>query len=160
MRTLLSSAIIIVLMFLVTTNVHARNRLFEESELSSMGYTGYESINPNSLAYPLKRIGEKIYPIFLSDEKEQDYLKIIYDRRFRELVYIINTEKTGFFEETVNRHNTTLNGVNKNEDIVGLQNDLKTNVSILEIFRDRYPANSTYWMLVQHAIDSTNKLII
>lgn len=159
MRALLSSAIIIVLMFLVITNVHARNRLFEETELSSMGYSGYESINPNSLAYPLKRIGEKIYPIFLSDEKEQDFLNKVYDRRFRELVYIINTERTGFLEETTNRYNTTVGGAKRMKGVENLQNDYRKNITILENLRDRYEANSTYWMSIQQTIDTTNSLI-
>ena len=156
----MSTVFLAILMFSVVANVYACTNLYEERELDSMGFSGYETINPNSLAYPLKRIGEKIYTTILSQEKEQEFFNKVYDRRFRELVYIINSEKTGFLVETTNRYNTTVGGIKAMEDASSLQNDFRTNIIILENLRDRYEANSTYWMLIQQAIDTTNSVTI
>lgn len=68
-----------------------------QSELITIGFSGYESINPNLMIYPIKQIIEKIEFSLLS--KKEDRLKYQYtllDKRFKELVYIINYKKRVF----------------------------------------------------------------
>lgn len=136
--------------------------LIPEQELKTVGFNGYESINPNLLIFPVKQIIEKIkLALILNKEDKIKYQYILLDRRFKELVFIINFKKTGFLAETAQRYNSHLGNLiaaNKN-----LAADYKDTISsytvVLKTLQDRYDSKSAYRLLIQQAIDSTKRLI-
>ena len=140
----------------------SEHTLITEPELNSTGFTGYESINPNLLIYPFKRIAERIeLTLLFNKEDKAKYQYTLLDKRFKELVFIINFKKTGFLEETVLRYNSHLGNLivnNKN-----LASDYKDKISsyiiVLKTLQDRYDSKSAYRLLIQQAIDSTKRLI-
>lgn len=140
----------------------AEYTLITKQELSSTGFTGYESINPNLLIYPFKRIRERIKLILLFNKEDKaKYQYILLDKRFKELVFIINFKKTGFLEETVQRYNSHLGNLIINNKNLAL--DYKDKISsytiVLKTLQDRYDSKSAYRLLIQQAIDSTRRLI-
>lgn len=136
--------------------------LITEQELNSTGFTGYELINPNLLVYPIKQIVEKVELILLFNKEDKiKYQYTLLDKRFKELVFIINFKKTGFLEETVQRYNSHLgNLITNNKNLAA---DYKDQISyytiVLKTLQDRYDSKSAYRLLIQQAIDSTKRLI-
>lgn len=138
------------------------NELVSKEELRSLGFTRYALINPNSLLYQFKRLSEEIRLMLIFNNKDEErYYGHLFDIRFKELIYIINSKKTGFLEETVNRYNVFTGKIKpyyKNIDTQS-QNKINKYIGILEKLRDMYPANSSYWLSIQQAIDSTRGLL-
>lgn len=136
------------------------NELIGKEQLQVLGFSQYESVNPNSLLYHLKRLGEKTILFFLFDaDRKGKYNTYLLNIRFKELIYIINFEKTGFLTETINRYNVFVaktKSYYKNTD--SNSQNIKNFVNILEKLRDMYPSNSAYWLSIQQAIDSTRNL--
>lgn len=136
--------------------------LITQQELDSTGFTKYESVNPNLLIYPFKRITEKIELTLLFDKEDKaKYKYTLLNKRFKELVFIINFKKTGFLEETVQRYNSQLGNLIANNKDLAL--DYKTSISsytmVLKTLQDRYNSKSAYRLLIQQAIDTTRRLI-
>lgn len=140
----------------------AEQKLLTEQELNSIGFSKYESINPDSLLYSFKRLGEQIqiFFIFNNNEKMRYPLKLL-STRFNELVYTVNLQKTGFLTEIVSRYNTQIGKIKRDfKNIDSADKDkLIQKIKILEVLRDRYPANSSYWLSIQQAIDTTRSLL-
>lgn len=131
-------------------------------ELKPLGFSIYEKINPNLQIFPFKRVGERLKFFFIFNKEEKSkYNFQLFEKRFNELVYIINNNKTGFFIETVDRYNSAV-GIIKLEN-PQLDKDSKDKISkylkILERLRDRYHSNSAYWGKIQQAVDTTRSLI-
>lgn len=139
--------------------------LLSEQELSKNGFPGYESVNPNALIYPLKKLGEKIHTLFLLNKENRiKYTTSLVTIRFQEVVYIINYQKNGFLPETVTNYTSFLDEVRRlNGDSLKSNSKFKVQISryvtILEILRDHYHANSARWFSIQQAIDSTNSFL-
>lgn len=136
--------------------------LVPEQELKTAGFNGYESINPNLLIFPVKQIAEKIkLTLIFNKEDKIKYQYILLDKRFRELVFVINFKKTGFLEETVQRYNSHLGNLIATDK--NLAADYKDKISgytiVLKTLQDRYDSKSAYRLLIQQAIDSTRRLI-
>ena len=132
-----------------------------DMELSSLGFTSYESVNPNLLIYPLKRISEDIkLKLIFNKQKKENYLYELYEIRLKELVYIINNKKEGFLLFTADRYNSFV-GVLKTEKVIDkdLTLQIRSKVKLLERLRDIYPANSENWNKMQQTIDTTKSLI-
>ena len=136
--------------------------LVSEEELKSLQFTGYESINPNLLIFPVKRIVEN-FNLKLKRNKNDKvkYQFLLFDIRFKELVFIINFQKTGFLEETVERYNSFIGDTILNNKEVWLlqKNQISTYIIILKSLQDRYNSESAYRLLIQQAIDSTRRII-
>lgn len=129
------------------------NELVYKGELQSIGFIDYESINPNSLLYQFKRLGEEVkLRLILDDNKKNIYQNHLLQVRFNELIFIINFQKTGFLAETVNRYNVFVGKTKSSQQV-------KKFIAVLEKLRDMYPANSSYWLSIQQAIDSTRNLL-
>ena len=119
----------------------------------------YESINPDSLIYPLKRITEKVKFILVSgDRNRSKYNFELLNTRFNELVYIVNYKKGGFLQETVSRYNSLVGQIKK-QGFVKDQDKIQKYTNILETLRDKHPANSASWLLLQQAIDTTKSIL-
>lgn len=153
-----------IILFLVFPNSHAMAKtgeLVPKEQLQSLSFLDYESINPNSLLYQFKRLGEEVkLRLIFNNNKKNIYKNQLFKVRFNELIYIINFQKTGFLAETVNRYNVFVGKTKsdyKNMDSSSQQ--VKKYIAILEKLRDIYPANSSYWLSIQQAIDSTRNLL-
>lgn len=132
------------------------------NELNAIGFVKYESLNPNSLAYPLKSIEERIKLSLMFNEYAQSRYSIsLVNTRFRELVYIINFKKTGFLNEAVGRFNTQVGKIKLNSNLINsnYKNKYHKDMLILEVLRDKYPANSAYWLNIQQTIDTLRSII-
>lgn len=139
-----------------------KKTLVTQQELDSTGFTGYELINPNLLIYPLKQIIEKIeLKLLLDDNARTEYQYILLDKRFKELVFIINSEKTGFLGETVARYNTHLGNliISNRNPAINNKEKVSNYVRVLKNLQDRYNSISSYRLLIQQAIDTTRRLI-
>lgn len=152
---------LIYLNFSITTFA-SDHTLVSKQELKSAGFSGYESVNTNLLIFPVKQIIEKIkLTLIFNKEDKTKYQYIILDKRFKELVFIINFKKTGFLEETVQRYNSHLGNLMVNDK--NLASDYKDKISsytlVLKTLQDRYDSKSAYRLLIQQAIDSTRRLI-
>ena len=159
---LLIFLIIFYLSFTHSSTVFASQSAFlSQSELTALGFTSYEKINPNLLIYPLKRVIEELkLNLLQSEETKIEYFYQLLDIRFRELVYIINNKKEGFIFFTADRYNTFIGKLKKDYPIDALE---KTKISsylkMLEILRDRYQSNSLYWEKIQQTVDTTRSLL-
>ena len=132
-----------------------------DMELSSLGFTSYEYINPNLLVYPLKRINEKLkLKLLINREQKREYAYKLYEIRLKELVYIVNNKKEGFLTLTADRYNSFV-GILKTEFPVDEQSRSKfeSSIKLLERLRDIYPANSPNWDKLQQTVDTTRSLI-
>ncbi len=122
------------------------------------------TVNPdNYLIYPIKRLIEKaIILTKLSQQAKTDYYKYLVLTRLAELKYVVENKMIGEVQTSTQRLSyqigiltdyINLNGVlTKNKRT---ENEfLSKYKTMLENLRDQYPANSSYWMLVQHSINS------
>ncbi len=134
--------------------------LVAREDLKSLGFGEYESINPDSLIYPLKRMGEKVKSlIFSGQENKSKYAFELLNVRFNELVYIANYQKSGFITEVVNRYNTSIGQLKAANYQVNNKPQLLNFLKILETMRDRHPANSASWLILQQAVDTTRSIL-
>lgn len=146
-------------LLLSPAEIDAKSELITQSELKMNGFVGYEKLNPDSLLYIFKRASEKLTLNFKKNEsKKREYKTVVLQRRFRELVYIINTQKTGFLEETINRYGSYVGSLNIPSDVDLKREEIENKTNMLRKLRDRYPANSPYWLQVQQAVDITKRL--
>lgn len=159
------AAILLFFVFILSlrSNAFTQTKPFlNKPELQQFGFYNYENINPNLLAYPLERFQEglNLFLTFNSTAKQQFIWKL-YDRRFNELVYIINYNRTGFLLETVDRYNTYAGKIKtQNPNLDNLKKEqIKKNLKLLEKMRDRYHSGSAYWIKIQQAVDTTRSLI-
>lgn len=137
------------------SSLKASHKIFMED------LTGYEGINSNSIVYPLKRLDEEIRLFLTFDKKEREkYFYILFEKRFNELVYIINFDKTGFLFETVDRYNSFAGKFKADYQIKEeMRENISHHVKILEKLRDRYHSASPYWKKIQEALDVTRALL-
>lgn len=136
--------------------------------LSKEGLIVYEKTNPDAgFLYKIKRFREKSYLTYLKKFKPQevtDYYFVLINKRFRELKYVVEKNKLEFLETSVTRYNSQIGEV---IDITNEQGiDIQTFQPIIEIqreimpdLRDKYPANSAQWLLLQQSLDILNSLI-
>lgn len=147
--------------YFVPTSFAQSKLFFNDTQLKQYNFENYEGINSNQLIYPFKKYRENLGMILTFDNtSKRAYLFNLYKRRFRELVYIINYDKTGFLLETVDRYNTFTGRVKSN---ITLNQEEKQQVNyhlkLLEKLRDRYHSASPYWSKIQQAVDTTRSLI-
>lgn len=133
----------------------------KDDELVEFGITTYEDINPNLLVYPLKRISEEIkLKLLFRREQKQQYIYSLYDKRLRELVYIVNSRKEGFLFFTADRYNSFVGRIKKDYPLsVDLRINFLVHIKLLERLRDIYPAGSPNWEKLQQTMDTTKSLI-
>lgn len=128
----------------------------------------YEKTNPDArFLYKIKRFREKSYLAYLKRFKPQevtDYYFVLINKRFRELKYIVEKNKIELLETSATRYNSQMGEV---IDIINEQGiDIKTFQPVIGIqreimpdLRDKYPANSAQWLLLQQSLDILNSLI-
>lgn len=123
-----------------------------------------ESILPGSLLYPFKRLSEKIGSVlrFTPDSKYR-YQKGLFERRTSELNSIVENNSTEQVETTAQRFAYQAGVLeqaseNKNDFKSGTRELFSIYIPTLEKLRDHFPANSSYWLVVQQDIDTLNIL--
>lgn len=120
------------------------------------------SIPPGSFYYSFKRLSEKIMVNFyINPESKMNYYKDLFQNRIAELQYIIDKKYLDQVEQSTQRVSYEV-GILTDYVVAEKLNSQKKNLVdlfkgdkiILEKLRDKYPANSSFWMLVQHSINS------
>lgn len=111
-----------------------------------------------------ERIQERINLFFkFSPQTKVDYQKELTEKRFAELVYVIENKKGDFIEEISSRYSTylgrltetvTKNKLSKDKD--DLLKMLDTHKLILEDLIQYFESNSGFWLLLMHDFNSIN----
>lgn len=124
-----------------------------------------ESINPGSFYYPFKRLWEKSRAkIFFNRESRVEFNESLLKTRLAELNYVV--ERKFLSEVQTSSERFAYQAGILTEELVKASQDKKEEAlksydqftKLLEKIRDNYPANSAYWMLVQHDINTLSIL--
>lgn len=124
--------------------------------------TKKEIINPGSIYYPLKRVWENIRErfVFSSGDKAEFYGDLL-EVRLSELEYVTRNKILEEFERSSHRFSyqagelvNTQSGSGKKEVNEEIMKQFTSYNQLLEELRDLYPANSSYWLLIQQNIDT------
>ncbi len=125
------------------------------------------SVGPDKyVLFSAKRLFEKaiIFTKF-SKKTKADFYKDLTLTRMAELKYVVEHKLIGEVEKSTQRLSfqvgilsdyTKENKIELANKIPAIQELLSSYKTPLETLRDKYPANSSYWMLVQHSINSIN----
>lgn len=122
-------------------------------------------VTPNNyIFYSLTRLTEKgLIFTKISKESKVDYFKKLTLKRLAELKYVVDNKLLGEIQQSSQRLSYQIGilsdylSTNQNQlfkqkpDTKNLLNSYK---ELLANLRDKYPANSSYWMLIQHDINS------
>ncbi len=123
-------------------------------------------VSPNSFLYPIKR-GWENFTESMTFSKNDKYEKSseLLKERLRELNYIVKNNKKSENQRASERYSyiagvsvdnlISLKDKSKNDEMKNLMN---SHEEVLGGLRDRYPANSSYWLLIQQNIDTLNIL--
>ncbi len=125
-----------------------------------------ESINPDSLYYPFKRILEKAEEVFaFSKDSKRVFYNNLLKIRLSELNYVVIEKRFSAVEKSSKRFSYQA-GILTDELIKQNNEDEKQKQikefgqynNLLATLRDNFQANSSFWMLIQHDINSLNQL--
>lgn len=122
-------------------------------------------VTPNNyLFYSLTRLTEKgLILIKISKESKVDYFKSLTLKRLAELKYVVDNKLLSEVQQSSQRLSYQIGilsdylSINQNQlskQKLDTKNLLNSYRELLADLRDKYPANSSYWMLVQHVINS------
>lgn len=123
-------------------------------------YLKNETINPGSFYYQFKRLWEKgVERLQFSEQSRINFYKSQFDSRLSELNYVVNKKLLSEIQTSSERFAyqagiLTDEQVKDNKDKDESLGRFKQVQKFLESLRDHYPANSSYWMLIQHDINS------
>lgn len=113
--------------------------------------------------FSIKRLLEKgLIFTQLSNDSKADYYQGLTLKRASELKFVVENKFFGEVERASQRFNYEIGILS---DYIAANKDLEKKKaatrdlfisykSFLENLRDKYPANSSYWMLIQHTINS------
>ena len=119
-------------------------------------------LQPGMTYYPVKRLFENLMEKFqFTNENKEKYYEDLLQKRLAELKYVVDKDYLDQVEKSTQRVSYQVGTLtdyvvgkklnNKKQSLVDLYKEDKI---ILEKLRDKYPANSSFWMLVQHIINS------
>lgn len=120
------------------------------------------NINPGSFYYPVKRILEKGWErLQFSETQKIAFYKSQLKTRLAELNYVVEKKLLSEVQSSSERFAYTagilteeLVRQNKAADKENLIKEFEQFSKFLDKLRDVYPANSSFWMLIQHDINS------
>lgn len=119
-----------------------------------------ENINPGSILYSFKRLWEKSSEKFIFDDKSRvSFHESLLKKRLAELRFVVEGKHLGEVQTSSERFayqagiltNNLLKTNNGKEVAINEFNQLTNTLNRL---RDAFPANSSFWMLVQHDINT------
>ncbi len=124
-----------------------------------------ELINPGSFYYSFKRLWEKsLDKLQFSRQSKINFYNSQLQVRLAELNYVVENNLLGELQQSSERFAYTagiLTEELEKQKVIEKEkfiNDFKKYQGFLERLRDKYPANTSFWMLVQHDINSLNIL--
>lgn len=123
------------------------------------------SITPdNSLYYSFKRLFEKVITFTkFSNQAKTDYYRELSTIRMAELKNAVDQKYLSDIQQSSQRVSSqvgiltdfiNMNKADLRKEIPAIQDLFNSYKSILVNLRDKYRANSSYWMLIQHSINS------
>lgn len=123
------------------------------------------AINPDKyLFYSVKRLIEKgIILTKFSKNSKVDYFRDLTLKRLAELKFLVEKDLKNEIERSSQRLSYQIgilsDYININEKELSEKKKVTSDLlvsfkGLLENLRDKYPANSSYWMLIQHNINS------
>ncbi len=150
-----------ILIFFVSFLIFFNPRIASAAEIN----LPTSSINPdNYLFYSFKRLFEKAFTFTkLSKQSKVEYFRKLSMIRLAELKNAVDQKYLSDIEQSTQRLSAQIGETidfivaNKNDvgkEISSTQQLFNGYKEILSNLRDKYPANSSYWMLVQHSINS------
>lgn len=121
-----------------------------------------EMINPGDFYYPAIRLWEKIAENFqLGTEAKFKYANPLIDKRMSELGYVVKNRRLGEVQRSSERLQYQVGILTEylvKQGTPKMKDEIKAKIDIffpaLSELRDNFPANSSFWMLVQHDINS------
>ncbi len=125
-----------------------------------------EVINPGSFYYPFKRLWEKGMEKLQFDTKARvNFYQSAIKTRLAELNYVVENKLLDEVQRSSERFAYDA-GILTDELVKQNQSNSKEKTisefekykKFLETLRDKYPSNSSFWMLVQHDINTLNIL--
>ncbi len=132
------------------------------AEHQSQGLATGSAERVEKLSNVIDRLGEKIQGFFkFSSEDKVSYQKELVERRFAELLFVIDNGQGDLIEEVSGRYATYVGKAT--DDLiskkVSSQSDeylrmFEKHLKILPVLRDHFPANSGFWLLLQHDINT------
>lgn len=123
-----------------------------------------ETINPGSFYYPLKRLWEKGREKLLFNAKSRvSFHQSQLRTRLGELNYVVENKLLSELQTSSQRFAYEA-GILKEELVKGNQDkekvikEFEQMQRFLDKLRDNYPANTSFWMLIQHDINTLSIL--
>lgn len=154
MKILFVLIFLVLSLFLENDLVHAKE--FDELNLPK------QIVNPGDFYYPAKRLWEKIRErLNFNSEARYTYYKSLLELRMSELGFVVKNKRLGELEQASERlafyagiltEYLIKYGTEEQKDEI--QSKFKSLAEPLDELRDNFPANSSFWMLVQHDINS------
>lgn len=147
---------IILLFFVFITTHSAYAAEFEKLNLPS------QAINPGDFYYSSVRLWEKIAEKFqFNNDTKFKYSSSLIDKRMSELGYVVKNRRLDEVQRSTQRlayQVGTLTEFLIKQGDRRMKDQIKTKINsfypALSELRDNFPANSSFWMLVQHDINS------
>lgn len=119
-----------------------------------------EAINPGSFYYSFKRLWEKgMEKLQFSQQSRLNYLDSLLETKLSELNYVVENKLLSEVQGSSERFAyyagiLTEELIKGNKDTVKVVKEFEQFSKFLEKLRDNYPANTSFWMLVQHDINT------
>lgn len=148
-------AILLVILLVFLTNL---SLVYGQQEIN----LPFVSIQPSMTYYPIKRLFEKFTEsIQFTNKTKEKYYEDLVQKRLAELKYVVDKDHLDQVERSTQRVSYQVGVLTDHVVRKKLNNErqrlfdlYKKDKIILEKIRDKYPANSSFWMLVQHVINS------
>lgn len=125
-----------------------------------------QTINPGHIMYPLKRVWENLgKSLSLSDDSKFKFDYDLSDTRLSELNYVVNFNLENEIQRASERFAYQV-GITTDYIITGNKDNLSGSIiekhrlfkSNLESLLSKFPANSSYWLLIRQDMDTLDIL--
>ena len=151
------TALILLLLLVIPSISYAQSEASPSAEVK----VEYESINPDSIFYPLKRTWEKFYlMIQFTENGRKEYMQKLIDIRFKELVYIAKNQKLSEFKQASSRYNSVIGEYtgkfSNTKDKIG--QSAKSYSNILGELRKQYDSDFAYWSFLKSSQETSQEL--
>ena len=145
----------------IITSILLASHLANAQELDRLNLPK-QSLNPGDFYYPVVRLWEKIAENFnFGTEAKFKYSNSLIDKRMSELGYVVKNKRLDEVQRSSQRlayQVGTLTDFLIKQGNKQTKDQLKIKINTffpaLSELRDNFPANSSFWMLVQHDINS------
>lgn len=165
MKTITKSLTILVLVFILS-NLWNNPSYAQETQNETQSDSVVASDQP--IRFGLKRIGEKIRGFWIQTTNPSamgDFRIELAKERSKELFYILDRDELeAHMETSVSRYITYLGVLTElvdqeSTDGTKIVNEFTGQLKTLETIRDRYPAQTAQWLMLQQCIDTVNVLL-